>query len=74
METPDLTGANLLLWRDSERDLKIVCRSARTIQSYEEAAQQLARYHDGAGLAEMTTDDVSPVPLPSQGRSLASRS
>jgi site-specific recombinase XerD len=62
---------NLLIWREFERDLKTAKRSARTIQSYNEAATQLAEFtagqwctgcehtHDGAAFDEVTKGQVA---------------
>jgi site-specific recombinase XerD len=44
---PDMDGTNLLNWRDFERDLKLLNRSPRTIQSYEEAVNQLLAFAAG---------------------------
>jgi len=52
----DLDGANQLTFRDFERDLHD--RSPRTLQSYREAACQLAEYHGGKDLLALTKDDV----------------
>jgi site-specific recombinase XerD len=63
---------NLLIWREFERDLRTAKRSPRTIQSYEEAATQLAAFvagqwctgcehatHDGAAFEDMTKAHVT---------------
>jgi site-specific recombinase XerD len=55
---PPLTGANLLLFRDFERDLKTLGRSPGTIQSYGEAARMLVHHHGGAKLTKMTKADI----------------
>ena len=41
-EFSDPQDPNALTWADFERDLTVAGRSPRTIQSYREAAQQLA--------------------------------
>jgi site-specific recombinase XerD len=66
-----MDGSDLLNWRDFERDLRTAKRSPRTIQSYAEAAQQLADFtagrwcqgcahelHDRAEFEEMTKRHV----------------
>lgn len=53
-----MDGQNQLLWRDFERDLKVAARSPRTIQSYEEAAQQLIDFHRGAFLEDLTKTEI----------------
>lgn len=53
-----MDGPNLLLWRDFERDLRLLNRSPRTIQSYEEAAEQLVVFHDGADLTTLTKTEI----------------
>jgi site-specific recombinase XerD len=52
----DLSGANLLTFRDFERDLHD--RSPRTRQSYREAGCQLAAFCDGADLLSLGKPDV----------------
>jgi len=67
-----MDGENLLTWREFERDLRTAKRSPRTIQSYQEAVEQLVTFvagdwcdgecehttHDGAPLTEMTKAHV----------------
>lgn len=53
-----MDSANLLLWRDFERDLMTLNRSPRTIQSYFETLDQLAAFHDGADLAGLGKEQV----------------
>src|SRR6266536_4912628 len=52
----DLDGANLLTFRDFERDLHD--RSPRTLQSYREAACQLAEFSGDADLLALGKADV----------------
>src|SRR5260221_7829109 len=52
----DLEGVNQLTFRDFERDLHD--RTPRTLQSYREAACQLAGHHGGADLLALTKDQV----------------
>jgi len=58
-----MDGQNLLTWREFERDLKAAKRSPRTIQSYQEAAEQLAAFVAGEwckdGCEHTTHDDAS---------------
>lgn len=49
---------NLLLWRDFHRDLKLLDRSDRTIQSYLEAVEQLELFHNGRLLDELTKAEI----------------
>ncbi|WP_329518874.1 phage integrase N-terminal SAM-like domain-containing protein [Spirillospora sp. NBC_01491] len=67
-----MNHADLLTWREFERDLRTAKRSPRTIQSYNEAAEQLAEFtagswceagcdhatHDGATFEDMTKAHV----------------
>lgn len=55
----DPRDPNVLAWCDFERDLTALGRSARTIQSYREACEQLADYAKGADLLTLTKADVS---------------
>ena len=52
----DLDGTNQLTFRDFERDLHD--RSPRTLQSYREAACQLAEFCDGKDLLSLAKPDV----------------
>lgn len=52
----DLDGPNQVTFRDFERDLHD--RSPRTLQSYREAACQLAEHHGGADLLTLGKDQV----------------
>jgi site-specific recombinase XerD len=49
---------NSLTWADFERDLVALGRSPRTIQSYREAAQQLADHAKGRDLLRLAKPDV----------------
>lgn len=49
---------NLLLWRDFHRELKLLGRSDRTIQSYLEAVEQLELFHDGQALEGLTRTEL----------------
>jgi site-specific recombinase XerD len=54
----DAGDPNALTWTDFERDLTALGRSLRTIQSYREAAQQLADHAKGGDLLELAKADV----------------
>lgn len=54
----DPRDPNSLTWTDFERDLVALGRSPRTIQSYREAAQQLADHAKGRDLLELTRADI----------------
>jgi site-specific recombinase XerD len=49
---------NSLTWADFQRDLKMLGRSPRTIQSYREACEQLADHAKGADLLLLDKGDV----------------
>lgn len=49
---------NALTWADFERDLTVLGRSPRTIQSYREACEQLADHAKGADLLTLTPGDI----------------
>lgn len=53
-----ITGANAALLRSFTRSLRTQNRSERTIQSYCETAELLARHRPGKALDEMTRDDI----------------
>lgn len=55
----DPDNPNALVWADFERDLKVLGRSPRTIQSYRESAEQLSAYLDYAAITDLDTDDVT---------------
>lgn len=57
-DVTDPRDPNALTWTDFERDLVALARSPRTIQSYREAAQQLADHAKGVDLVELTKTDV----------------
>jgi site-specific recombinase XerD len=54
----DPRDPNSLTWADFERDLVALGRSPRTIQSYQEAAQQLADHAKGRDLLSLAKPDV----------------